>query len=189
MIKGGMAMKKVLIPLAPGFEEVEALACVDILRRAGAEVTLAGTVDGLITGRNQIKVAPDALLENVKDAQFDMIVLPGGAQGTENLKKDERIKKIINEHFAGGRLTTAICAAPTVLAKAGVTKGRKITSHPSVRAELKEAIISEDRVVKDGNIITSQGPGTALEFAFALVEALFGKGKAAEVNKGVLARL
>jgi 4-methyl-5(b-hydroxyethyl)-thiazole monophosphate biosynthesis len=181
-------MKKVLIPLAPGFEEVEALTCVDILRRAGAEVTLAGTIEGEIIGRNLIKVSPDTLLESVKTENFDMIVLPGGALGTENLKKDDRIKNIVLEHYCAGRLIAAICAAPTVLAKVGIIKGRVVTSHPSVRTELNGAVISDERVVTNGNIITSQGPGTAMEFAFTLVKTLFGSNKAMEVNKGVLAK-
>lgn len=182
-------MKKVIIPLAPGFEEVEALTVVDMLRRAGADVTIAGTVEGVITGRNKINVAPDTLLDTVMDVDFDMVVLPGGAVGTENLKKDERVKRLILRMNAQGRLVTAICAAPTVLSAAGLTVGKTITSHPSVRAELKAGKVSDERVVADGNIITSQGPGTSMEFAFKLVETLFGADKVAEVNKGVLARL
>lgn len=182
-------MKRVLIPLAPGFEEVEALAPADILRRAGAEVTLAGTVDGPITGRNLIRVLPDTVMDKVDAKDFDMIMLPGGYQGTENLKKDARVKKAVEELMGLGRFVTAICAAPTVLSLIGVTERRTVTSHPSVRDQLKAKEISDERVVADGRIITSQGPGTAMEFAFALVEALFGKAKAVEVNKGVLARL
>ena len=182
-------MKRVLIPLAPGFEEVEALTVVDILRRAGAEVTLAGTVPGAITGGNKIAVLADTGLDNAFEADYDMIVLPGGAVGTENLKKDARVKKAVERLNQKGRFVTAICAAPTVLSAFGVSKGKTITSHPSVRTEFKTEKLTEDRVVTDGNIITSQGPGTAMEFAFRLVEALFGPEKVTEVNKGVLARL
>lgn len=181
-------MKKVLVPLAPGFEEVEALAPVDILRRAGAEVTLAGTVQGPIEGRNRIKVVPDTVMDNISAADYDMIVLPGGAVGTENLRKDERVKKAVEELMKKGRLVTAICAAPTVLSAIGVTANRVVTSHPSVRQQLVAKEVTDERVVADGNIITSQGPGTAMEFAFRLVEALFGRAKAEEVNKTVLAR-
>lgn len=182
-------MKKVLIPLAPGFEEIEALAIVDILRRAGVEVIMAGTVDNPIEGRNKIKVLADTSLDSVKGHDFDMIVLPGGAMGTENLKKDPRIKEIVEILYKKGRLITAICAAPTVLSAIGVTAGKTVTSHPTVRAVLQKEKISDNRVVVDGNIITSQGPGTAIEFAFKLVEVLLGKEKVAEVNKGVLARI
>jgi len=182
-------MKRILIPLAPGFEEIEALAVVDILRRAGAEVLLAGTVDGPIQGRNKIKILADTSLDSVKEQDFDMIVLPGGAVGTENLKKDPRIKDIVERLYKKGRLITAICAAPTVLSAIGITAGKTVTSHPTVRTKLQREKLSEERVVVDDNIITSQGPGTAIEFAFKLVEILLGKDKVAEVNKGVLARL
>lgn len=182
-------MKKVLMPLAPGFEEIEALAVVDILRRAGAEVIIAGTIKGAIEGRSMIKILADAELDAVANGAFDMIVLPGGAAGTENLKKDERVSKAVRDLFEKGKFVTAICAAPAVLSKTGITKYRTITSHPSVRAELIAAKISDERVVVDGNIVTSQGPGTAVEFAFKLVELLYGPEKVTEVNKGVLARI
>ena len=182
-------MKRILIPLAPGFEEIEALAVVDILRRAGVEVLLAGTVDGPIEGRNRIKVLADTPLDSVKEQDFDMIVLPGGAMGTENLKNDTRVKEIVERLYKKGKFITAICAAPTVLSAIGITAGRTVTSHPTVRTKLDKEKISEERVVVDGNIITSQGPGTAIEFAFKLVEVLFGKDKVADVNKGVLAKI
>ena len=182
-------MKKVLIPLAPGFEEIEAIAVVDILRRAGVEVVTAGTAENPIEGRNKIRVLTDTSLDSVKEQDFDMIVLPGGAGGTENLKKDMRVKEIVERLYKNGRFITAICAAPTVLSAIGVTAGRTITSHPSVRTKLEKEKLSEERVVVDGNIVTSQGPGTAIEFAFKLVEVLFGKEKAREVNKGVLAKI
>lgn len=180
-------MKKVLVPLAPGFEEIEALTAVDILRRAGAEVTVAGTVAGPIEGRSLIKVIPDALMDSVSGKDFDMIVLPGGAVGADNLKKDPRVKEAVEELYKKGKFITAICAAPKVLSAIGLTEDRTVTSHPSVRSEVKGRI-ADERVVVDGNMITSQGPGTAMEFAFKLVEALFGPEKAEEVNRGVLAR-
>jgi 4-methyl-5(b-hydroxyethyl)-thiazole monophosphate biosynthesis len=118
-----------------------------------------------------------------------MIVLPGGAVGTENLKKDPRVKEIVERLHRSGRFVTAICAAPTVLSAIGITAGKTVTSHPTVRAKLQNEKLSDERVVVDGNIVTSQGPGTAIEFAFKLVEALLGKDKVAEVNKGVLAKI
>lgn len=186
-----VCVKKVLVTLAPGFEEVEALTPVDILRRAGAHVVIAGTLNGPIEGRNGIRVVPDASLDDaLKDAgSFDMIVLPGGAVGAENLKKDSRVKGLIAAIDSRGAFVTAICAAPAVLSAAGVLDGKRATSHPSVRNALGSAIVTDERVVADGNIITSQGPGTAMEFAFRLVEALFGAEKAEEVNRTVLARL
>ncbi len=183
-------MKSVLVPLAPGFEEVEAVTVVDILRRAGIEVIVASTVEGAVEGRNGIRMLADTGIDEVADSVFDMVVLPGGAKGTENLKRDERIKRIVERHLDRDRFIAAICAAPTVLSAMGVTGGRTLTCHPSVREELKggERVV-DDRVVLDGKIITSQGPGTAMEFAFRLVEVLCGGKKAEEVNSGVLARL
>ena len=182
-------MKNVLVPLAPGFEEIEAVTVIDILRRAGVEVTVAGTVPGEIEGRNEIKVTPDALLDDVATRRFDMIVLPGGSAGTEQLKKDPRVKQILLELAARGGYITAICAAPTVLSAVGLLQGKKVTSHPSVKGDLSETNYSDDRVVVDGSIVTSRSPGTALEFAMKLVEILEGRSKMEEVNRGVLARL
>ena len=181
-------MKKVLVVLAPGFEEVEALAPVDILRRAGAQVTIAGTISGAIKGRNGISVLPDTTMDKA-GSDYDMIVLPGGTAGTENLKKDAIVKAVVEAMALKDKFITAICAAPTVLSAIGVSRGRLVTSHPSVREELHGERISDERVVVDGNFITSQGPGTAMEFGFCLVENLFGKEKVLEVNRGVLAKI
>ena len=119
-----------------------------------------------------------------------MIVLPGGQPGTTNLRHDARIKRIIEILQANNRYVAAICAAPSVLSAYGVLQGRAATSHPSVRAEVAAGVreFSEQRVVRDGPVVTSQAAGTAMEFAFALVEILCGADKAAEVNRGVLAR-
>lgn len=174
------------MPLAPGFEEIEAIAVVDILRRAGVEVVIAATADNPAEGRNRIKVVADVRLDSVKDKDFDMIVLPGGVLGTENLKKDTRVKEIVERLYKKGKFVTAICAAPTVLSAIGITKGKRVTSHPGVRAEFKKEIISDDRVVIDGNIVTSQGPGTAIEFALKLVELLIDKDKAYEIKRAIV---
>ena len=183
-------MKKVIVPLAPGFEEVEALTVVDILRRAGADVVVAGTVEGLIEGRSRIKVAPDRLLDAaLASGDFDMVVLPGGAPGTENLAKNPHVKQLIERLGALGRPIAAICAATTVLSASGLTKGKRVTGHPSVWDRLDAGEVVDERVVVDSNIITSQGPGTAMEFAFAIVKILFGEAKVEEINKGVLARI
>jgi protein deglycase len=182
-------MKRVLVPIAPGFEEIEAVTVIDILRRAGVEVTVAGTVSGEIAGRSRIKLMPDVLLEAAAAREFDMIVLPGGSEGAENLKKDPRVKQILRDTAARGHYLTAICAAPTVLSAAGLLDGKKVTSHPSVKGDLSETKYSDDRVVTDGRIITSRSPGTAMEFAMKLVEVLENRSKMEEVNKSVLARL
>ncbi len=182
-------MDDVLLILAPGFEEIEALATVDILRRAELSVVVASTVEGAVTGRCGVRVVADTALEEVLAGEFRMVVLPGGAKGTENLRNDARVIELVKRHFFSGRYIAAICAAPTVLKACGIISGRRITSHPTVRDELKEAILCDDRVCVDRNIITSQGPGTALEFAFKLVELLRDKNTVERINQGVLARL
>jgi len=184
-------MKRVLVPLAPGFEEIEAITVIDILRRAGVEVVVAGTEAGPIVASRQTKHMPDCTLEDVRAEDFDLLVLPGGLPGTTNLRRDPRIRQIIGTLRARQRPVAAICAAPTVLAAYGVLAGKSATSHPSVRAEVAAAAgsASAARVVVDGDVITSQSAGTAMEFAFKLVEYLCGPAKVAEVNAGVLARL
>jgi 4-methyl-5(b-hydroxyethyl)-thiazole monophosphate biosynthesis len=184
-------MKKVLVPLAPGFEEIEAITVIDILRRAGVDVTVAGTQPGPIEASRKTRHIPDCTLDDVDAGNFDMIVLPGGQPGTNNLRRDPRIQRILEVLQAKNRRIAAICAAPSVLSAHGILKGRTATSHPSVRDEVAAGAreISDQRVVIDGPIVTSQAAGTAMEFAFALVEILCGADKAAEVNRGVLAQL
>ncbi len=184
-------MKKVLVPLAPGFEEIEAVTVIDILRRAGVDVVVAGTQPGPIEASRKTRHVPDCSLDDVHAENFDMIVLPGGQPGTNNLRSDPRIHRILETLQANNRRIAAICAAPSVLSACGILKGRTATSHPSVRAEVAAGAkdVSDQRVVIDGPIVTSQAAGTAMEFAFALVEILCGADKAAEVNRGVLARL
>ena len=184
-------MSKVLVPLAPGFEEIEAITIIDILRRAGIEVVVAGTQAGPIEASRKTKHLPDCTLDDVRAGEFDMLVLPGGQLGATNLHADPRIRRIIGVLRAKNRWLAAICAAPTVLAAYGALKDRTVTSHPSVRAEVAAATakVSDERVVVDGSVVTSQAAGTAMEFAFKLVELLCGPDKVAEVNRGVLAKL
>ena len=176
-------MKKILVTLAPGFEEIETITVVDILRRAGARVTLAASVTGVLEGSRGIKVAPDELLEAVMDKEFDLICLPGGQPGTDNLKNDSRIEKLLQKMQNQGKYIAAICAAPLVLQKAGVLKD----SHPSVKTQFD--VYTDDRIVIDGKMITSQSPGTAMEFALKMVEILFGVDRMKKVNAGVLAQI
>ncbi|MDH3257034.1 MAG: DJ-1/PfpI family protein [Nitrospinota bacterium] len=182
-------MKKVLVALAPGFEEIETITVVDILRRAGARVVLAATEEGSIEGSRGVSVLPDTLIEQVDDRDFDLLVLPGGQPGTDNLQKNERIKAIIQNMYQSRKPVAAICAAPTILHSAGILKNTVVTSHPSVKDQLNGIEYSEERVVVDGNIVTSRSPGTALEFALKLVEILFGRDRRDTVNQGVMARL
>ena len=184
-------MKKILVPLAPGFEEIEAITIIDILRRAGLDVVVAGTIPGPIEASRKTRHLPDCTLDDVRADDFDMLVLPGGQPGTTNLRQDPRIRQIIETLHAQNHYLAAICAAPTVLAAYGVLRGRTATSHPGSRAEVAAAAgqTTDARVIVDGPIVTSQSAGTAMEFAFKLVELLCGPEKVAEVNRGVLARL
>lgn len=181
--------KKVLIPLAPGFEEIETITVVDVLRRAGARVTLGGTENGPIKGSRGVLVMPDAPLNTQSPKDFDMIVLPGGQPGTTNLTNSANLinfLKIMNEE---SKYIAAICAAPLVLQKAGLAKDRMLTSHPTVKGQLKVKKYLNERVVVDGLFITSQAPGTALEFSLKLVEVLFDSEMVKKVNAGMLARI
>jgi 4-methyl-5(b-hydroxyethyl)-thiazole monophosphate biosynthesis len=179
--------KRVLVPLAEGFEEIEATAILDVLRRAGAEVVLAGLRPGPTTGSHGITLVPDAVLEQLDPLDFDMLVLPGGMPGTTHLMEDERVLAAVRALHQRGRTTAAVCAAPMVLARAGVLSGVPATSHPSVRSKLADADVrSSPRVIRSGSVVTSQGPGTAIEFALELVRELAGPAKAAELAAAML---
>jgi len=190
---GAATMKRVVVPLAHGFEEIETVTVVDILRRAGISVTIAGveagSPPGAIEGRTGIRLVPDLSIARVKASDFDMIVLPGGLKGAQTLQKDTRVARLLRALQDNDRYIAAICAGPTVLAAHGMIAGRKLTSHPSVREQLSGAIYDEGRVVIDGRRVTSRGPGTAMEFAMALVEILMGRQKVEEINQGVLAKI
>ena len=141
-------MKRVLVLVAPGFEEIETITVIDILRRANIEVVSAGIEPGELTGSRKIKIVPDVQLSKVvNDENFDMIVLPGGMPGTTNLKKDENVTKLIQRMHKQGKYTSAICAAPTVLSAIGLTTGKNITSHPSVKNALN-LIYSSPKIKK-----------------------------------------
>jgi protein deglycase len=182
-------MRTVLVLLAPGFEEIETITVVDILRRAGARVTLAGTEKGPLKGSRGVHVLTDDLLENLLETEFDMVVLPGGQPGTDNLKKDARVKQLLGKMNLAGKKIAAICAAPLILKEAGIIGKLCVTSHPSVKGDMKGISYSEDRMVVDGNMITSKSPGTAMEFSLKLVEILFGQKRMELVNEGILAKI
>ena len=180
---------KIIVPLADGFEEIEFSTIVDILRRAGADVITAGLKEGAIEGGHGVKMIPDLSIDKINPDDFDVVVLPGGSPGFANLRKDERVLGLVKKMYDKDKYVTAICGAPSVLSKAGVLKKRKATIHPTCKEMLGDARYVDERVVIDGKIITSQGPGTAMEFSMKLVEVLFGKEKMEEVNGEVLARL
>lgn len=180
-------MSRVLVPLAEGFEEIEAVTVVDLLRRAGVEVVTAGLAPGPVTGSHGILVAPDTDLESVLHQRFDMVALPGGMPGAANLAADARLLALLQRLADGGQFTAAICAAPSVLAKAGLLAGKRATSFPGFLTSVSSpgTVLLEDAVVEDGKVITSRGPGTAMDFALALVERLEG----IPVRQAVEARL
>jgi 4-methyl-5(b-hydroxyethyl)-thiazole monophosphate biosynthesis len=179
-------MPKVVLVLADGFEEVEAMSIIDVLRRAELDTVIAGLHDGPIISTRKVKVLPDMVIDMVKVDDFDMIVLPGGQPGADNMHADERVIQLIKKFAQQNKLIGAICAAPIVLAKAGVLQGKHVTSFPSYRDRFESSLYEEKTVVEDGNILTSRGPGTALAFALAIVERLVGKEKAQKIKAAML---
>ncbi|MCC3144508.1 DJ-1/PfpI family protein [Halanaerobium sp. Z-7514] len=179
-------MGKVLIPLADGFEEIEAVSNIDVLRRAGLEVITAGIGGREIRGDHDIKVEADQKIEAIDSSDISAVVLPGGMPGAANLRDSKKLLEIIREVNARGDLCAAICAAPIVLEAAGILAGKKATSYPGFDDQMQSADYQEKKLVKDGNIITSRGPGLALEFALNIVEYLVGSEKSEELKKAML---
>ncbi len=177
---------KIVVPLARGLEEIEAITIVDTLRRAGNDVTTAGLGNTRIEGSHQIKLQADQRLKNINARVFDGIALPGGMPGTENLKHESRVIQLVREFDATERLVAAICAAPLVLLDAGILEGRAVTSYPSFADRFSGLDYRQQRVVKDDHIITSRGPGTALDFALEIVGYLNGPEKRAELAENMI---
>ncbi len=175
-------MASVLVPLAQGCEELEAVTIVDLLRRAGITVVTAGLDDRPVRASRGMVLVPDATLDDALTQQYDMIVLPGGLPGADNLDHDPRIRALLKEMSETDRYTAAICAAPKVLASSGLLAGRRATSFPGVLQAFEGFTYSEEAVVQDGKVITSRGPGTAMDFALALIDVLAGRDKRNEVE-------
>ena len=183
-------MPNILIPLAQGCEELEAVTLIDLLRRAQFQVVTAGLEDEITTikaSRGALLLPETTLAEALKQ-EFDMIVLPGGLPGADHLNNDPRIIKLIQQLATRGKYTCAICAAPRVLARAGVLEGRRATSYPGTldTMSIPGMTYVESPVVIDGTVITSRGPGTAMEFALTLIDALGGKVRRAQVEGPLL---
>lgn len=177
--------KRALLLLAEGFEEIETLAPVDLLRRAGVEVVMAAVAPGLhVTGRSGVTIHADAELASVAAEAFDLLVIPGGP-GVKALRADRRAAALARQFTEAGKTVGAICAAPVVLQDAGLLAGRRFTAHDSVWDELPEALGAE-KVVEDGPLITSRGAGTAVAFGLALVARLCGPETADQVARAIL---
>ena len=180
-------MKKTAILFAEGYEEVEALTVVDLLRRAkiGCDIVAVKEVDE-VTGSHGISVRADKTLSQLEVEQYDGLILPGGLRGVNNLAADERVLALLRDFAAAGKLTDAICAGPTVLAKAGLLEGRKACCYPGMEDQLTGAVASTESVVEDGSIITSRGLGTAIPFALALVAYFSGEAQAQTLAKSIV---
>lgn len=174
---------KVLVPIANGSEEMEAIIVIDVLRRAGASVFVASVEGSLqIEASRKVKIVADMAIQDVQNQEFDLVVIPGGMPGAERLRDSNELTAILEEQSQKRRLTAAICAAPAVVLQShGLLEGKKATSHPAFSSQLADQTAVEARVVMDGWLTTSRGPGTAMEFALALVERLYGVEKAAEL--------
>jgi 4-methyl-5(b-hydroxyethyl)-thiazole monophosphate biosynthesis len=182
-------MASVLIPLAEGCEELEAVTLIDLLRRGGIEVTTASLSNQrALTASRQVGLVADTLLDRVLNDKFDMLLLPGGQPGTTHLNADSRIHALITRQHQADKFIAAICAAPLVLAESGVLKGKRATCYPgALDAETwPEISLCDAPVVIDGKVLTSQGPGTAMDFALAIIELLTDKPTRDQVEAGLV---
>jgi len=178
-------MSHVLVPLAQGCEELEAITITDLLVRAGISVTTCGLDEQPVKASRGTTIIPDTSIDRVLDTDFDLIVLPGGLPGSDHLRDNQQIQSLIKKQASSDKYVAAICAAPKALAEAGLLEGKTATSFPGVLAALEnDAItISENPVEIDGNIVTSRSVGTAMDFALSLIELLEGKAKRDEINQ------
>ncbi|MFH1782457.1 MAG: DJ-1 family glyoxalase III [Candidatus Omnitrophota bacterium] len=181
--------KNVLLILAEGFEDIEAVTAIDILRRAQIEVTVAGLTDIKVKGARGTVVLADKKLNDAGD-DFDALILPGGMPGATNLSRSAKVTSLIKEMYEKEKLIAAICAAPAVvLAPLGILKGKNATCYPGMEDSFdKDVSYKEDDVVADKNIITSRGPGTAILFSLKIVEILVGKEVSEKIRKATLVR-
>lgn len=182
-----MRDKKLLVLIADGTEEVEAVTIIDYLRRAGVEVTVASVMDGLeVTGAHDISLKAQILVEDVNWEDYDGVYSPGGLPGAFHIRDNDKVMEIYKKMYDNGKIVSALCAGPTVLDKAGVLKGRKYSCYPGFEGEIKDGEVQEDPVVRDANVITGRGPAVAHLLAYELIGALVGTGKKLEVEEDTL---
>jgi 4-methyl-5(b-hydroxyethyl)-thiazole monophosphate biosynthesis len=179
--------KKVLVAVADGIEELEAITIIDCLRRTGAELTVASVQKPEITTARKVKIIADCLMTDCKDKVYDLIALPGGMPGAEHLRDSRELTEMLKNQKESGRLYAAICASPAIVFEYhGLLADKKATCYPAMAEKIRNKQALAQRLVVDGNCITSQGPGTALEFSLKLVELLFGNEKSRELAKAML---
>lgn len=180
-------MKRIAVLFAEGFEEVEGLTQVDFLRRAGVEITVVGVTGTTVTGGHDVTIETDTTIDKVDSESLDGVVIPGGMPGAENVAASTHAQDLVKKLFKAGKLVAAICAAPAVvLEPLGVLEGKTATCYPGFEGRFQQAGFSEERVVKDGTVITSRGPGTAAEFAVALIEYLVDRKTADKIRSATL---
>ncbi|MBO7426300.1 MAG: DJ-1/PfpI family protein [Clostridiales bacterium] len=183
-------MSKVAVMLAEGFEDVEAITAIDLMRRAGIEVTTVSVTDEpVVTTSHKITLKTDASINSFDLDSVDMIVLPGGMPGTINLGNTKKLTDKIIEFNNKGKYLAAICAAPTVFGSLGILEGKRACCYPGMEDGLTGASKSTNSVEVDGNIITSRGVGTAIDFALTIISVLVGNNKADEIAKGIVYRV
>ena len=178
----------IYIILGEGFEEMEAIVPCDLLRRAGVDVRFAGIGGREITGGHGITVCADCVAEETDLTKAEMLVLPGGLGGVASILKSETVKKAVNRVYENGGYAAAICAGPTVLAKLGITDGKRVACYPGCETQMGSAVICEESAVIDGRVITGRAPGAAFDFGLALVKVLRGEEAAKQVAAGAVYR-
>ena len=180
-------MNKALILMADGFEEIEGLAVVDILRRGGITIDMVSIYDNsTIKGSHDIVISSDKNISDINEDEYDIIIIPGGQPGTNNIKGSDKAKEMILHFYSAGKYVAAICAAPTVLGMLGILEGKRACCYEGLENGLTGAVISYDNVVKDGKIITSRGMGTAVEFGLAILSAIKGDDAGKAMSKAIM---
>lgn len=179
-------MKHALVIFAEGSEELEAITLVNILRRGGIKVTLAGLSDAPLRGSRGTQLLPDTSLDNALNHAYDLVILPGGMPGTTHLRNDARVTTLVQQMAAAGKWVAAICAAPSVLAAAGLLDGKRATAYPGSLKEFPKVSVQDSAIEQDGFLLTSRGPGTAMDFALYLLELLAGKQTRQQVEGGLV---